>query len=99
MVLVHRFIRLDVSPDCGIAARHPLEKGHLDFVPCLPPDWTSVEILYRYKATSYKIIIEQQPAGTGTEVLLDNVVQPEARIPLEDDMKEHHVLVRTVPKK
>ncbi|WAV90960.1 cyclic beta 1-2 glucan synthetase [Oxalobacter aliiformigenes] len=76
-----------------------LEKGHLDFVPCLPPDWTSVEILYRYKATSYKIIIEQQPAGTGTEVLLDNVVQPEARIPLEDDMKEHHVLVRTVPKK
>ena len=72
-----------------------LENGRLAFAPCLPSDWTSVDILYRYKETPYHIIIEQPPGTKKIEVLLDNAVQSGNWIPLEDDRKEHRVHVKT----
>lgn len=71
-----------------------LDNGRLVFKPCLPPEWTSVDVLYRYRDTPYHIVIEQESGLTQPEVTLDNVLQNEASIPLEDDRKDHQVRVR-----
>lgn len=71
-----------------------LENGHLVFVPCLPSDWTSVDVVYRYRNTSYHITVTGQTDAPETEVWLDNVRQTTASIALEDDQKDHQVNVR-----
>lgn len=71
-----------------------LENGHLVFVPCLPSEWTSVEVLYRYQNTNYHITLENQQDAIETEVWLDSVKQTTAAILLEDDQKDHQVTVR-----
>ena len=71
-----------------------LENGHLVFVPCLPSEWTSAEVVYRYKNTSYRITVTNRPDAPETEVWLDNVQQTTASIVLEDDQKDHQVIVK-----
>ena len=71
-----------------------LENGHLVFVPCLPSEWTSAEVVYRYKNTSYRITVTNRPDAPETEVWLDNVQQTTVSIVLEDDQKDHQVIVK-----
>ena len=71
-----------------------LENGRLVFVPCLPSEWTSVEVDYRYKNTVYHIIVTAQVNLANTEVWLDNVRQATPSILLVDDQKDHQVSVK-----
>ena len=71
-----------------------LENGYLVFVPCLPSEWTTAEVDYRYKNTVYHITVTAGTDLAETEVWLDDVKQTTASIPLEDDQKDHQVSVK-----
>ncbi|RPI36990.1 MAG: cyclic beta 1-2 glucan synthetase, partial [Nitrospiraceae bacterium] len=75
-----------------------LEVDKLRFAPCLPEDWESFKVHYRYRETLYHISVRQitaQPgAGSAAGVTVDGVEQPDNAIPLLDDRREHSVEVR-----
>jgi cellobiose phosphorylase len=71
-----------------------LEKDKLRIAPCLPPDWETFKVHYRYRETVYHIGVLQTHAGNGEmSVIVDGVKQPDKVIPLVDDHKEHMVQV------
>jgi cellobiose phosphorylase len=72
-----------------------LEVDKLHFTPCLPEDWDSFKVHYRYRETSYHITVLQTHAGSDeTSVTVDGVEQPDKAVPLIDDRLEHTVEVR-----
>jgi cellobiose phosphorylase len=70
-----------------------LEVDKLRFAPCLPADWESFTLHYRYRETVYHIIV-LQTADSKTGVTVDGVEQPDKAVPLVDDRLEHAVEVR-----
>lgn len=80
-----------------------LEVDHLCISPCIPENWTSYKIHYRYHDTMYHISIHKVIAGTAqvAEVKVDGErVQVELpstsgvlqnRIPLVNDFQDHYV--------
>ena len=72
-----------------------LEVDHLRIAPCIPADWETYKIHYRYRETVYHITVRRagEPTGQATRVTVDGVEQHDARIPLIDDRKEHNVAV------
>ncbi len=71
-----------------------LEVEHLRFAPCLPVEWKSFVMHYRYRETVYHITVEQpQPSSTVKRVTVDGVDLPGLVIPLVDNHLEHHVTV------
>ena len=67
-----------------------LEGAKLRFAPCLPADWPTCKIHYRYRDTVHHItIIQTNPLGSITRVTLDGVDQPDMTLPLLDDRHEH----------
>jgi len=78
-----------------------LEVDRLHFKPCLPAHWPAVTIHYRYRETTYRIVVNQLPATEWTssdamKVIVDGTVQPDAAVPLVDDGHAHTVEI-TVP--
>ncbi|MDO8207663.1 MAG: glucoamylase family protein [Gallionella sp.] len=81
-----------------------LEADCLRIKPCIPADWNTYTIRYRYRETYYHITVIRVGAPSESGVTLDGVVVNEAgvaktaqtpgRIPLVDDKQEHHVEVR-----
>ncbi len=76
-----------------------LETDKLYFAPCLPEDWESFKVHYRYRETSYHISVRhitglQSEEGSVAGVIVDGVEQPEAAVTLLDDHQEHSVEVR-----
>ncbi len=76
-----------------------LEVDKLHFAPCLPADWETYIVHYRYRETLYHITVRQMPAANNkmigeTSVTVDGVEQPDKAIPLVDDRQEHSVEVR-----
>ena len=71
-------------------------KGNLlDVDPCLPPEWRSAKLHYRYGQTRYNITI-QNPQGVSKGVVrveLDGVAQQEVQIVMQDDGATHAVTV------
>jgi cyclic beta-1,2-glucan synthetase len=64
--------------------------------PCIPKDWLTYEIFYRYGETQYHIQVEN-PSGVnrGVKVIyLDGIELLDAQIPLQDDGIEHKVTVQ-----
>ncbi|MEP7145316.1 MAG: cyclic beta 1-2 glucan synthetase, partial [Ferruginibacter sp.] len=72
------------------------EGATLHFIPCIPPEWQSVNIQYRYESSLYKITYLQssEENGQAIKVLLDGKLQPGDSISLADDGLEHEVMVR-----
>ena len=67
----------------------------LHIAPCLPADWTTFRVHYRYRHTVYHITVLQTPAAQGARALtLDGAVLPGPAIPLVDDRREHAVELR-----
>ena len=66
-----------------------LEIDRLSFRPCLPSDWQSFKLSYRYRETTYAIAVRQASAGNGVRVVVDGVEQREASIRLVDDRQPH----------
>lgn len=72
-----------------------LETEKLSFAPCLPADWESFKMHYRYRETLYHISVLQTRAGNGgTIITVDGVERDDQAIPLVDDHQEHTVEVR-----
>ncbi len=70
------------------------EDNLLRFNPCLPPEWESVKLTYRFKETMYNINISQEQNGIeNVMIILDNVEQRDDALTLEDDGKMHEVRV------
>ena len=69
-----------------------LDVDKLRFTPCLPADWPSFKIHYRYRETFYHITIRNGGKGTAvTRVVVDGHDQPERLVPLVDDRNHHNV--------
>ena len=67
-----------------------LDVDKLRFEPCLPADWPSFKVHYRYRETVHHIAVTQTRAGgTVTRVVMDGVDQPDKTIRLADDRREH----------
>jgi cyclic beta-1,2-glucan synthetase len=66
----------------------------LRFSPCLPLDWSSFKIHYRYRETVYHITFRNGGTGCTVErVVVDGSEQPERSVPLVDDRNDHNVEV------
>lgn len=71
-------------------------KGNmLSFSPCLPVDWPSVKIKYRYNTARYNIeLIQQHDQNSGdTKMILDGKEETGNSIVLKDDGQEHVVKI------
>ncbi|WP_188568454.1 GH36-type glycosyl hydrolase domain-containing protein [Undibacterium terreum] len=72
-----------------------LNNDKLSFKPCLPEDWESFELVYRYRDTRYQIrliqLADDEPANAG--ILLDGALLLSLEIPLVNDREEHQVVV------
>jgi cyclic beta-1,2-glucan synthetase len=72
-----------------------LEADKLRFTPCLPADWESFKVHYRYRDTVYHISVMQTRSGSGgMRVTVDGVERPDQAVPLVDDHKDHSAEVR-----
>jgi cellobiose phosphorylase len=72
-----------------------LEVDKLRFAPCLPADWETFKLHYRYRETVYRIVVLQTRTGDSkTGVTVDGVEQRDGTVPLVDDRLEHAVEVR-----
>ena len=72
-----------------------LEIDKLSFAPCLPADWETFKVHYRYRETIYHITVLQTCAGNGEKIVtVDGIEQDEKAITLVDDHQEHLVEVR-----
>jgi len=72
-----------------------LATDKLHFSPCVPADWGSFELHYRYRETVYHITLLQSRDAEGrTKLTLDGVEQSGPAIPLVDDRRQHSVELR-----
>ena len=72
-----------------------LKVDRLCFEPCLPADWRSFKMHYRYRETFYHINIERSgPADNVVSVTVDGKERGDKAVPLADDRAEHRVEVR-----
>jgi len=76
-----------------------LEVDKLYFAPCLPADWKTFKMHYRYRETVYHIVVSQTRAADDakigeTTITVDGVKRFDQAIPLIDDRQEHSVEVR-----
>src|SRR5688500_11318418 len=71
-----------------------LEVDQLRFAPCLPRDWTSFKIHYRFRETFYHITIRNSGEGmTVSRLTLDGEDQPELVVHMVDDRRDHNIEV------
>jgi len=72
------------------------EGDRLRIAPCLPEDWETYSMNYRYGDTNYRIVVVQTASANGVtdSTTLDGVEQDEKGIALIDDRREHAVKVR-----
>ncbi|MEO8598485.1 MAG: glycosyl hydrolase family 65 protein, partial [bacterium] len=69
-----------------------LEGNKLSITPCLPADWSTYGLHYRYRDTTYKIVVTQSSdPGVTKKVNVDGVLQIGGMIVLVDDKQEHAV--------
>jgi len=65
-----------------------LKTDQLDIAPCMPADWDSFKLRYRYRSTSYQIVVRR---GTETAFSCDGVPQDGHTLHLRDDGQPHQV--------
>jgi cellobiose phosphorylase len=71
-----------------------LEVDKLRFAPCVPPDWKTFRIHYRYRETFHHIIFRNGGGGrTVKSVIADGVEQADKILRLSNDHQEHNVEV------
>jgi len=72
----------------------------LSIEPCIPRDWTSYKMNYRFGETAYLIeVLQHSDTHASSRLLLDGVVQDSAFIALVDDKAEHRVEAHFVVEK
>jgi cyclic beta-1,2-glucan synthetase len=77
-----------------------LETDKLFIEPCIPSDWASYKIHYRYRQTTYRITVIQLSEVNSKQILLvDGAVCPDGFIRLVDDRREHLAEVKVYRRK
>ena len=71
-----------------------VDSNQLRIVPCIPRDWRSFKILYRYHDTTYRIMVLQTAASEESGLTLDGVPVSGPAITMVDDTLAHAVEVR-----
>ncbi|WP_445082975.1 GH36-type glycosyl hydrolase domain-containing protein [Candidatus Nitrotoga sp. 1052] len=72
-----------------------LEVDKLRFAPCLPADWKTFTVNYRYRETDYRItIVQTDDTDNAPGVTIDGVAQHDLVITLVNDCEPHTVEVR-----
>ncbi len=72
-----------------------VESDSLRITPCIPKDWKSFKVHYRYHETAYDITVSQTSAEEeGREMQLDGVVCTDSAITLVNDHRPHAIDVR-----
>jgi cellobiose phosphorylase len=73
-----------------------LEVDHLRIAPCIPANWESYKIHYRYRETFYHITVQRvgEQSEQAIRVTVDGVERLDKIIPLIDDRQDHAVEVR-----
>jgi cyclic beta-1,2-glucan synthetase len=61
--------------------------------PCIPKDWKSFQITYRYNEAVYHITVDQPGDETASRMVLDGVEQPYDTFELIKDTMEHFVVI------
>ena len=80
--------RLVVESLLGLA----LEGDRLRITPCLPSDWNTYAMNYRYRDTMYRIVVTRCSVQEVTgHVKVDGILQTDGLIQLVDDRQEHAV--------
>jgi len=70
------------------------EGNMLQINPCVPEEWKSFEIDYRYKKTNYHIYVELVDENNDLALIVDGILQAENMIHLVDDEIEHIVSIK-----
>lgn len=73
------------------------EANKLKIIPCIPKEWNSFKVHYRYKNTIYHIEVMQFNSIEKIITTIDGIQQKENIITLIDDGAEHDVRVVSVP--
>ncbi len=69
-----------------------LDVDKLRFTPCLPAEWKTWKLHYRYRETMYHVTFLRKGGSAGvTRVVVDGIEQAENAISLVDDRREHKV--------
>ena len=71
-----------------------LDIDKLRFAPCLPADWKSFRMHYRYRDTFYHITVTGTGPGEAVSVMVDGLVRSDGSVSLVDDQREHHVDIK-----
>ncbi len=75
-----------------------LDTDKLYIEPCIPSDWDSYKIYYRYRNTVYQIMVTQiHKAITKSKIILDGVECQGNFILLKDDHQKHYAEVKYYP--
>jgi cellobiose phosphorylase len=67
------------------------EGNKLTFIPCVPQEWESYKVHYRYRNTVYHITVLQNNSKEEMRVDVDGMNQDDNIITLIDDNTEHQV--------
>src|ERR1035437_2601495 len=68
-----------------------LEVDKLTVTPCLPAEWTSFKLDYRYRDTVYNIVVHQMAGEGEVGMTVDGVEQSKPVIAMIDDREAHLV--------
>ena len=72
-----------------------LDVDKLRFAPCIPANWKSFMLHYRYSETFYHIHVERTGDGSRVaSVTVDGLAQEDGAVHLNDDRKEHNVEIK-----
>lgn len=74
------------------------EANRLFITPCLPPDWKTYAIQYRFGSTVYRLEVMQGDNISANSMVHNGIEQPDHSIVLVDDQQTHLVLIRLKPK-
>ena len=75
-----------------LGVRLEVDKLHIE--PCLPEDWPTFTLHYRYRATVYRIAVARTGGDGEMRVLVDGIAQQRPVISLLDDRQAHVVEIK-----
>jgi cyclic beta-1,2-glucan synthetase len=70
------------------------EGDKLKIIPCVPKEWESFKVNYRYKNTMYNIQVVQSGNSEEMIVTVDGIIMEDKIISLKDDGAEHAAVVK-----
>ena len=69
------------------------EGNTLTFAPCIPEEWGTFQIQYRYMNTTYYIFVKKKGGTDSRMVIVDGVKQEDNMITLADDAVDHNIQI------